>query len=184
MISHLLTGLTNLASLPTILLMLFGMVIGMLVGMLVTDGVALADDLPRAGAFSGTYTSFGTIKATPVGKDRLLFVFDEDGLLQTDGFSDKARMHCWLLGDYTNGEGQEHGLCLAIDPSGDQTVSNVITAKHKLGNHIQATATFAGGTGKYAGITGSSHFSLDDTGHPSQTNYLLNGPVKGTYKLP
>ena len=41
MISHLLTGLTNLASLPTILLMLFGMVIGMLVGMLPGLGVVL-----------------------------------------------------------------------------------------------------------------------------------------------
>lgn len=41
MITHLITGLTNLASFPVILLMLFGMVIGMFVGMLPGLGVVL-----------------------------------------------------------------------------------------------------------------------------------------------
>ena len=162
----------------------WAMAISLLVSMPFTGGGALGDGLPREGAFSGTYTSFGTVKATPVGKDRVLFVFEENGLMQTDGFSNLVRMHCWLLGDYTNGEGQEHGYCLNTDPSGDHAVSNIVTAKHKLGRNIQATGTFAGGTGKYAGISGTSHFSLKDVGYPSQANYLLNGPVKGSYKLP
>jgi len=42
---------------------------------------AIAADLPKEGTFSGTYAAFtNTVKATPIGKERLLLTFDQNGL--------------------------------------------------------------------------------------------------------
>lgn len=62
--------------------------------------------------------------------------------------------------------------------------SDVVAEKHPLGKRIEATGTVSGGTGKYTGIAGTSRFSPNDAGYPSQTNYLLNGSVRGDCKLP
>jgi hypothetical protein len=56
---------------------------------------AMAADLPKEGTYKGTYAAVGTVKANPIGKDRLLTVFDETGLQVTDGFSDRTTWHCW-----------------------------------------------------------------------------------------
>ena len=71
-------------------------------GMTLAFGAAaLAADLPKEGAFSGTFSGAGTYKAYPVGKERLLLVFDDNDLQLTNGFLDYTTWHCWGLGDYT-----------------------------------------------------------------------------------
>jgi hypothetical protein len=68
--------------------------------------LAYAPDAPaqaKEGAWKGTYTGFGTSKATEIGKDRLLLVNDENGLVMTDGggIFDHTTWHCWGLSDFT-----------------------------------------------------------------------------------
>ena len=63
----------------------------------------------KEGTFSGTYSGFGTVKAMPVGKDRLLVAVDETGFTLTNGFLDHMTWHCWGTADYTNGMGQIQG---------------------------------------------------------------------------
>jgi hypothetical protein len=53
--------------------------------------VAMAADLPKEGTFSCTYYGFGTSKATKVGEERLLVVFDENGLTLSNGFLDLSQ---------------------------------------------------------------------------------------------
>jgi hypothetical protein len=48
----------------------------------------MAADLPKEGTFNSTYSAFGTIKVTTIGKERVMFVFDENGLTRSDGFLD------------------------------------------------------------------------------------------------
>ena len=48
----------------------------------------MAADLPKEGTFNATYSAFGTIKVTTIGKERVMFVFDENGLTRSDGFLD------------------------------------------------------------------------------------------------
>ena len=87
--------------------------------------VAMAADLPKEGTFSGTLSNSGTVKATPVGKERLLVMFDENGSVVSNGLLDHTTVHCWGLGDYANGVGQAHGYCVSMDPAGDQIVINI-----------------------------------------------------------
>jgi hypothetical protein len=53
-----------------------------------TRAASMAADLPKEGTFNSTYSAFGTIKVTTIGKERVMFVFDENGLTRSDGFLD------------------------------------------------------------------------------------------------
>jgi hypothetical protein len=86
---------------------------------------ASAGDLPKEGTYSGTYSSFGTVKATTIGKERVLLAFDENGLSVGQGLIDHVTWHCWGLGDTTNGMAEWHGYCVMTDPAGDQIAANV-----------------------------------------------------------
>jgi hypothetical protein len=59
----------------------------------ITSSSALAQ--MKEGTYSGTYSGFGTAKATPIGKDRLLVAVDETGFTLTNGFLDHVTWHCW-----------------------------------------------------------------------------------------
>jgi hypothetical protein len=141
----------------------------------------------KEGTWKGTYTAFGTSKATAIGKNRLLLVFDENGLSVSDGIFDHTTWHCWGLGDFTSGAGEAHGYCVGTDPTGDQVVLNFADEKHPLGQKIiKGSFTLTGGTGKYAGITGTA--SYNDDGAMFKTTekgtYVGHNTNEGTYKLP
>ena len=51
-----------------------------------------------------------------VGKERVLILWDENGLTLSDGYNDHTTSHCWGTGDYIKGIGQDHGYCVATDP--------------------------------------------------------------------
>jgi hypothetical protein len=86
---------------------------------------AIAADLPKEGTFTFTYFAAGTFKATPIGKERMLVGFDENGLSVGNGLFDHMTWHCWGLEDITTGIAQVHGYCLGTDPAGDQILDEV-----------------------------------------------------------
>src|SRR5215469_13510192 len=69
---------------------------------------------------NGTYFGYGTFKGTPVGKDRLLINFEDNGPSVGQGITDHMTWRCWGMGDFLKGMGKSHGHCLGIDPAGDQ----------------------------------------------------------------
>src|ERR1700722_6023156 len=83
---------------------------------------AMAADLPKEGTFNVDYTSFGTFKATAIGKERALSTWDQNGLWLGKGFGDHVTWHCFGLSDITNGMEQFNGYCVGTDPNGDQLV--------------------------------------------------------------
>jgi hypothetical protein len=149
---------------------------------------AMAADMPKEGTYSGTYSAFGTAKATPIGKERLLLVFDENGLSLSNGFQDHMTWHCWGMGDYTNGVGQDQGYCVATDPAGDQLVQTFVSAKHSLDQKsFGVSVTSSGGTGKYTGISGSEPNDVCHSGEfkpATEGTYLTYCTFQGSYKLP
>jgi hypothetical protein len=85
---------------------------------------AMAADLPKKGSYSTIYASFGTAKATRIGKDRMLIVFDENGLKVGQGVMDHTTWHCFGLSDIASGMVRHHGYCVATNPDGDQMVGD------------------------------------------------------------
>jgi hypothetical protein len=70
----------------------------------------------QEGSFSGTYSSYGTFKANPLGKERVLTAWDENGVTLANGFTDHMTWHCWGLANVIpNGAYQGKGYCIATD---------------------------------------------------------------------
>jgi len=149
---------------------------------------AMAADLPKEGTFSGTFSGVGTAKATAIGKERLLLVFDENGLQLTNGFLDHTTWHCWGLADYTNGMGTEHGYCIATDTEGDQVVASFGPGDKHAPDQKSWTGsgTFTMGTGKYKGISGGwTNVSRGNEFRPTvEGTYLDYATFQANYKLP
>jgi hypothetical protein len=144
--------------------------------------------LPKEGTFNGTYSAYGTSKATTVGKERLLLVFDENGVTLGSGFTNHMTWHCFGLADFTNNAGQGHGYCLITDPAGDQVVTNFgPDEKHRTDQDSwNGSATFTTGTGKYAGISGGLTYTVQGNALKSTTpgTYYDFATFQGSYKLP
>jgi hypothetical protein len=141
----------------------------------------------KEATYKGTYAAYGTYKATQIGKDRLLLVADENGLNLTDGFADHTTFHCWAIGDYTNGVGEDHGYCVWTMPNGDQIVSNIFNPQHQLGaKTLSGTDTWTTGNGKLAGVSGSGTYECDPGLFKTAADgtYAITCIVKGSYKLP
>ena len=155
-------------------------------GVALLAGTAPAADLPKEGTFTTTYSSAGTVKITPLGKQRLFAAFDENGLTVGDGLLDHMAWHCWGILDGASTIVQYRYYCVSTDPAGDQIASDVVSdGKIDLSKPFNATASFVAGTGKYAGISGGWSF----VGHSSEFKtpegtYVQHGPIKGSYKLP
>jgi hypothetical protein len=149
---------------------------------------ALAADLPNEGTFSWTYSSAGTFKGTPVGKERLLVAWDENGLSVGNGLFDHMTWHCWGVGDTAKGMTHWQGYCVATDPAGDHLAVDVASdGKYPAdAKNFKATGKLTTGTGKYAGISGGFAF----VGHgpdfrtAAEGTYAQYGTAEGSYKLP
>jgi hypothetical protein len=85
---------------------------------------AMAADLPKEGTFSGTLTGHGTYRTLPIGKERVVLVYDVFAAAVSNGLTDHMTWHCVGLGDYTKGVGHDHGYCVAADLSGDQLATD------------------------------------------------------------
>ncbi len=149
---------------------------------------AMAADLPKEGTFNATYSAFGTIKVTTIGKERVMFVFDENGLTRSDGFLDHMTTHCWGMAEFVNGVGAPHGSCVSTDPDGDQISIDFAHEKWRTLNekNAHASATITAGTGKYTGITGGWTYvaHVNEFRTAVEGTYAVDCTNSGSYKLP
>jgi hypothetical protein len=148
----------------------------------------MAADLAKEGPFEGTSYSFGTYRLWPVGSEKLLVSYEEDGLSLGSAPFDHTTWHCWGTTEYSNGIGQGQGYCVGMDPDGDRvSITTGPDEKHTPGQHSWTSPmTLTGGTGKFAGMTGSgtyiNHANEFRTATPGTfVNYVA---VKGNYTLP
>jgi hypothetical protein len=148
---------------------------------------AVASDLPKEGKFTAIYHGVGTYKSATMGKDAVISGWDEIGYTVGDGLFDHLTWHCFGIYDAAAGLAKFIGHCVTTDPAGDQIAADVasegaaaVDAKMTRGKGV-----FTGGTGKYAGISGSwtlvTHsgeykLSVDNT-------YVQLGSNEGSYKL-
>jgi hypothetical protein len=140
--------------------------------------------LPKEGTWKGQYAPFGTMKSVQVGKERVLNIFDEHGATEGDGILNLVAWHCWGLGDYTNGVGQEHGYCVGTDPGGDQIAIDFSTEKHSMDQLGKGSFKLTTGTGKFTGISGNMTFAFDMFRPSDDGTYFGHNTSEGVYKLP
>jgi hypothetical protein len=115
---------------------------------------AMAADLAKEGAYTGTYSAIGTYKTIKIG-DRSLTTADEMGVQVTNGVADHMTFHCWGTSETANGESIDSGYCVASDPSGDLIEGKYANDKHKQGQPFKGSFSMVAGTGKFSGISGT-----------------------------
>jgi hypothetical protein len=150
---------------------------------------ATAADLPKEGTSTGTYYSFGTAKATPVGKERVVGVIEENGLSLSNGFGDHVTWHCSGLLDITKGTAQYQAYCVGTDPDGDNIVADVASdgtypADAKI---VKGHGKLTTGTGKYTGISGGLTYVSHGAEFRSAAEgsyFQYNTDARFSYRLP
>jgi hypothetical protein len=147
---------------------------------------ASAADLPKEGAYKGTYFAHGTYKTNQLTKDRLVMTFDETGLQVTDGFFDHATVHCWGMTEYIKGMGEDQTYCLATDPSGDKSLWKFSSEKHAPDQkRFKGKTTCLEGTGKYVGLMCDENDLImgNEFAEAPEGTYVQYVTFEGTYKL-
>jgi hypothetical protein len=140
---------------------------------------AIAADLPKEGTYSGTTSGYGTYKAMPVGKERLLLVFNDFDSTTGNGLFDHTTSNCFGLGDFTKGVGHNHGYCVVTDVSGDKIVLDFVDEEHPLNEKgIKGSFTLTSGTGNMVELPVAQ--PMWTTGPSSQV--LEKGPISRKHR--
>ncbi len=149
--------------------------------------------IPKEGTISLTAVYAGTYKSVGLGPERYYMTYEHTGVLMSDtgeGILHNATIHC--LGGHSSVNGNydnDSGLCTATCPDGDKAFFTYTAAGNDLKGGKQ-TSTYVGGTGKLAGLMGSTEvtrFVLRSSGPPGtpyQGPYQGMSKAKGQYKLP
>lgn len=141
---------------------------------------ATAADLPRSGSDTYTTAFVSNVLSVLKGVDRSSALYESHGISRNESggeFFANLSTVCHGVSETVGGITTGRGTCIDADKDGDQVIS---TYEGKGGSGIH---TFVGGTGKYAGITGTASFT-------SQPMRSVDGkPMnlvthKATWKLP
>ena len=152
----------------------------------VFGAAAMAADLPKEGSSTGSISFYGTFAATKIGKDRVLASFDGNGISVTNSFENEMTWHCWGTTDLQNGTGGDSGYCVGTDSSGDQIIDIFADEPHGPdAKRFSGTDKWAGGSGKYAGITGGGKTTCANARAPRPGTFFTYCPsVEWNYKIP
>jgi hypothetical protein len=131
--------------------------------------------------FQGTWTAVGKRQAIALGGDRRASIADFNGSLLLSGSSRPAvgfRAEAIVLNDSATGL---VGRAVWTDERGDQIFSELRGETTATGNRL--LGTFIGGSGRYAGATGSYEFSWrflleDEDGNVQGQSEGLKGRVR------
>jgi hypothetical protein len=162
-----------------------------LVAMAMLSGAAVGAqepaEIPKEG--SGSYTTMGSLTraSLPMGKEHLQVTWEFLGVQLGDdgkGLTHNASVHCLGSVYAAGGEYQTFtNSCVFTRPDGDQLFATE-TATGKIGGLSKGTSRFIGGTGKMAGITGSSEFTRYFVRPATEATFQSVTKSKGSYKLP
>jgi hypothetical protein len=128
-----------------------------------------------------------TFKTLPMEKERMEMQFDVTGVvLEAPENSPLYNATFWCLGELhaVKGDYEERGFVRYIRPDGD-LVFMTYEAKGKLGGERKIKASFVGGTGKCAGITGSGEYAgVVGLKPPKDGNGMSASVGKFNWKIP
>lgn len=156
--------------------------------LMATATYALAQSpLPKKGNGATTASHTGTLKSLALGQDFAVITYDVLGVTMNDagqGFFHDASSRCVgglsvVKGEFDN----EQGMCVVIDRDGDQAFLRY-TGTCRVGAAAKITGSYVGGTGKYAGLTGTWENTRTQARPTMEgtTHSISKGSF--TYKLP
>jgi hypothetical protein len=160
-------------------------VLGLLSGASVVAQTPAAS--PKSGNISARKVLSATIKALPMGKERLQVTYESLGAIFSeagDELLQNASARCLGAFHAVNGAiDDESGSCVYMRPDGDQLFVQY-RAAGKLGSAAKGTATIVGGTGKLLGAQGTLEWARTTARSAAEGTSQVIISLKGSYKLP
>jgi hypothetical protein len=145
------------------------------------------EPIPKEGSTSALNGYSATVKAMPLGKDRLQLTYEVMGVSISDtgvGILHNASVRCLGALHVVNGAfDDEAGSCIYTRPDGDQVFATY-KMTGKVGVGAKGTFTYVGGTGKLAGITGGGELTRTQVRPAAEGTSQSYTRSKGKYKLP
>ena len=143
---------------------------------------ALAGELPKQGTYSLTWTFSGPYTAVEIGEDQWAWSSTFTVIIWNDageGFMHDLSGNCVGLGsEAPDAPFTETGYCSYEDADGDQLFEYFYETEEGKG-----TATYVGGTGKYAGVQGSDTYEYTTTPDAPEGTFNGYGHSEGSYTL-
>lgn len=141
---------------------------------------AQAADMPKQGTDSYTTIYVTTASNTMKLGDRTVTNYDISGATRNDNggpMFNNMSARCLGMVEVVGSDSTNRGTCVDMDADGDQVFSTY-EAKGNAGAH-----TFVGGTGKYAGISGTAPYTRQAV-KTSDGRAMSIVSHKATWKLP
>ena len=133
--------------------------------------------MPKSGTFDFHTGWKCSVNVKTLGENHMQGAGDCTGVTFND--AGKGALHngggtCFVTFEVKDNVGYNSGVCNWSDQSGDMLYTSF------TGNGVEGTNTITGGTGKYAGITGSGPWKCTDVGKAGEN--FCNQSL--TYQLP
>ncbi len=147
-------------------------------------GASAEAQMAKQGTYTGRFGWSTMGKTFEIEKDHMVFVGEYSGMVFNDsgsGFMHGTSWVCPGMNDFLHGiSTAAQGYCVATDKDGDKAFltwkGHKATEPHKGGGEFQ----WAGGTGKYTGITGNNTYDAVFIVPPTSGYSLL----KGEWRVP
>jgi hypothetical protein len=154
---------------------------------LVAFGMEAKAQIPKEGTLSGMNAFSATFKVVAMGQEQAHVTYEVLGVAISDtgeGPFHNSSFRCIGAQHVVKGAyDDDSGFCEYIRPDGDK-IFVTYKATGKMGVGGKGTATFVGGTGKMAGIQGSSEFTRFNVRPVAEGTFQGYQRTKGQYKLP
>ena len=139
---------------------------------------ALAGELPKQGTYSTTWTFSGPYTLLEVGEDEWAWISNFTLVIWNnagEGFLHDMTGDCIEIG---GPDRQTSGYCTYTDADG-----NKIFEAYTEEEEGKGTATYRGGTGKYAGLQGGGEYEYTFTPDTPEGTFHGYGGDEGSYTL-
>ena len=136
------------------------MIVILAVVLLAYPGTVLGEEITKQGSASDTTYYTSTWRVLEVKEGYAQMNYDARGIITSDneaGPNHHASTRCLGAAKVVKAEFKEFGYCISTRPDGDQVYSSY-EGKGKAGL-AKGTFVFAGGTGKWKGVTGSGEWT-------------------------
>jgi len=144
-------------------------------------------EVPKEGSGTTLIAYGGTFKAIAMGKERMHLTYEVAGAAvveEGESILHGSSVHCIGAMHIVNGAyNDDSGFCEYTLPDGDKVFA-ATKASGKLGESAKGTSEYVGGTGKFAGITGSGEFERFSLKAYQQGTIQGYVKAKGDWKLP
>ena len=149
-------------------------------------GIVGYAEMAKEGTSTGTMAYSGTFKIIAMEQERVQMIYEMYGLTISDSDTDpmhNSTFRCLGALHAIKGVANDSGFCVNTLPNGDK-VYGAYKGTGELGGGMKGTYSWAGGTGKIAGIEGGGEYTNINLPPSAEGTFQGYSKLKSQWKIP